>query len=67
MPDDERDPIPERVAETRNPYGEQDEWGNSIADLRANLKLTPLERLRKAERFSRFVKKYRGAANQRRI
>lgn len=42
-------PQPDRVAEIRTPYGEQDEWGNSIADLRANLKLTPLERLRKAE------------------
>ena len=56
---------PDRVAETRNPYGEQDEWGNSIASLRANLRLTPLERLRKAERFARFVKKYKGAAHRR--
>jgi hypothetical protein len=33
----------------RFPYGEQDVWGNDIAMLRANLRLTPLERLKKAE------------------
>lgn len=49
-----------RVAEQRSPYGEQDEWGNDIAMLRANLKLTPEERLRKgqqaAESLTRLLK-----------
>ena len=40
---------PKRAKEERRDYGEQDEWGNSIASLRANLRLTPLERLRRAE------------------
>jgi hypothetical protein len=39
--------------EQRRDYGEQDEWGNSIASLRANLKLTPIERIRKAEQSQR--------------
>ena len=40
---------PKHAKEERRDYGEQDEWGNSIASLRANLRLTPLERLRRAE------------------
>lgn len=63
----EKDPATDRVAETRNPYGEQDAWGNSIGSLRANLRLTPLERLRKADRFAEFVKKYQGVANRRKV
>jgi hypothetical protein len=54
---------PKRAKEERRDYGEQDEWGNSIASLRANLKLTPLERIRKAEAFARFVFKIRGNAH----
>jgi hypothetical protein len=42
-----------RANEQRRDYGEQDEWGNSIASLRANLKLTPIERIRKAEQSQR--------------
>lgn len=38
----------DRVAEPRSPYGDQDEWGNSIDALKANLKLTPMERLERA-------------------
>lgn len=41
---------PKVVRENPHPYGEQDAYGNSISALRANLKLTPVERLRKAER-----------------
>ncbi len=53
-----------KVAEARAKCGEQDAWGNSVAALRANLKLTPLERLRRLERAARFVEKYRGAARK---
>jgi hypothetical protein len=38
------------VAERRQKYGEQDAWGNSVDSLRANLRLTPIERLRRLER-----------------
>lgn len=51
----------DQVRETRRDYGEQDEWGNSIASLRANLKLTPLERLRKAENAARSLRELRDA------
>ena len=37
------------VQETRRKYEEQDQWGNSIASLRSNLRLTMLERLQRAE------------------
>ena len=37
------------VHEDRKPYGEQDAWGNDIGSLRLNLRLTPLERLVKAD------------------
>jgi hypothetical protein len=50
------------VRETVTPYEAQDAWGNSIASLRANLRLTPLERLRKAEQLAQFVSKYQGVA-----
>ncbi|MEO7453292.1 MAG: hypothetical protein ABIV13_00840 [Fimbriimonadales bacterium] len=53
-----------RAKEERRDYGEQDEWGNSIASLRANLRLTPLERIRKAEAFARSVFKIRGLAHR---
>jgi hypothetical protein len=52
--------------EQRRDYGEQDEWGNSIASLRANLKLTPTERIRRADAFARSVAKIRGAAHRKR-
>lgn len=54
-----------RGREQRRDYGEQDEWGNSIGSLRLNLKLTPIERIRRAEEMARFVAKYRGAARTR--
>ena len=44
---------PDEVRDKREKYGEQDEWGNRIADLRANLRLTPYERLQKAERYAK--------------
>lgn len=47
------DSEPQVVHESPRDYGEQDAWGNSIGSLRLNLKLTPLERLRKAEAASR--------------
>jgi hypothetical protein len=41
---------PEVVRERRNPYAEEyDDWGNSITHLRANLKLTPRQRLERAQ------------------
>lgn len=43
----------DEVREKREKYGEQDEWGNSVADLRVNLRLTPYERLRRAERYAK--------------
>lgn len=55
----------DEVHEDRAKYGEQDAWGNSIGSLRLNLKMTPIERLRKAESFARFAEKYRGAARRR--
>ena len=64
MAEEAQEPKADRVAESRALYGEQDEWGNSIANLRANLRLTPLERLRRAEEMARFVNKYKGAANR---
>jgi len=39
----------DKVREAPSPYGEQDAYGNSVDSLRLNLKLTPLERLIKAE------------------
>lgn len=56
---------PVRGREQRRDYGEQDAWGNSIGSLRLNLKLTPIERIRRAEEMARFVAKYRGAARTR--
>lgn len=61
MDESERGEQTQKVAEIRSPYGEQDEWGNSIASLRINLKLTPLERLRKAEQAARSVQELRRA------
>jgi hypothetical protein len=52
---------PKVVKEDRAKYGEQDEWGNSIASLRNNLKLTPLERLIKADRDLKSLNKLRNA------
>jgi hypothetical protein len=57
----EREP---RVHEIKHPYGEQDEWGNSLASLRNNLRLTPLERLRKAEDAAQFAIRFKGAAQR---
>ncbi len=54
--DKAQDPLSDRVAEQRSPYGEQDEWGNSIADLRANLRLSYYERLCKAERSAKAMR-----------
>jgi len=53
-----------RAKESRREYGEQDAYGNSIDNLRANLKLTPIERIRKAEAMARFVAKYQGVAHK---
>ncbi|MBS1716092.1 MAG: hypothetical protein JST30_17325 [Armatimonadetes bacterium] len=52
------------VREAKHPYGEQDAWGNSVDSLRANLKLTPTERLRKAERAARAALRLRNAAKR---
>src|SRR5207248_8530630 len=42
---------PDSVHEFRKtPYGEQDEYGNDVGDIRAHLKMTMLERLENAER-----------------
>lgn len=49
------------MMEERHPYGEQDAWGNSIANLRVNLKLTPVERIRKAESAARNLLALRNA------
>jgi len=46
-------------------YEDQDEWGNSLAMIKKNLTLTPLERLRQADILLRFARKYRGAARAR--
>jgi hypothetical protein len=60
-----REDLPERrVEDTRWPYGEQDAYGNSIANLRENLKLTPVERIRKAERFAKMVAKFQGVLHR---
>ena len=40
---------PDLVQETNSQYGEQDYWGNSIAMLRHNLKLSPTDRVRQAQ------------------
>lgn len=53
---------PQVVRANPHPYGEQDAYGNSVGSLRENLKLTPIERLRRAERAARFAVKYRGIA-----
>jgi len=45
----EADRKPFEEWQKRFPYGEQDDWGNDIPMLRANLRLTRLERLVKAE------------------
>ena len=50
----------DQVRETRGGYEEQDQFGNSLANLRANLALTPLERMRKSEALREFIWKYRG-------
>jgi hypothetical protein len=52
---------PKQAKEQRRDYGEQDEWGNSIASLRANLRLTPIERIRKAEASAKAVAELRRA------
>lgn len=52
---------PKKVAEVRYPYGEQDAWGNSVDALRANLKLTPIERLRKAQRAANSISRLKRA------
>jgi hypothetical protein len=44
---------------------EQDSWGNSVANLRRNLKLTPLQRLRQADDMLRFVLRYKGTLRAR--
>jgi hypothetical protein len=59
------EPRADRVAEDRALYGEQDAYGNSIANLRINLKLTPVERIRKAEQAARFGLKFKGIAHRR--
>jgi hypothetical protein len=58
--------IPVREVTTKDSpsFGEQDSYGNSLASLRINLQLTPIERLRKAERAARFVAKYRGVVHR---
>lgn len=56
----------DEVREERSPYGEQDAWGNSVDALRANLKLSYLERLRRGEAHSKDVEKLRGLLNRRR-
>jgi hypothetical protein len=52
----------EKLKEGHKPVGmgERDDWGNSIDALRANLKLTYEERLKKAERGARLIRKYKG-------
>ncbi len=42
-----------------NWYGEQDENGIDLSLIRENLKLTPLERIRKAESLCRYAEKLR--------
>jgi hypothetical protein len=49
----------------KTPYGEQDENGVDWSILRANLRLTPLERLRRADAAARSLLRLR--ANVRRI
>jgi hypothetical protein len=48
----------DQVRETRGGHEEQDEFGNSLADLRANLKLSILDRLRKAENIEKELVKF---------
>jgi len=36
-------------------FEEQDSWGHSIAALRANLRLTPLQRLQQGEQAARSI------------
>ena len=54
-----------KVKETRSPYGEQDEWGNDIAALRANLKLTYAERLVRADRAAKSLYELKNALKRR--
>ena len=46
---------PKQVKDDRAKYGEQDEWGNSIASLRNNLRLTYEERLIRATEGARAI------------
>ena len=55
------EPDADKVAEQRALNGEQDAWGNSIANLRINLKLTPIERILKAERAARGLAELKSA------
>lgn len=55
------DPKRDEVAEKRAKYGEQDEWGNDVATLRANLRLTPTQRILKAQRAAESLQELRRA------
>lgn len=56
------DPKRDEIAEKRAKYGEQDEWGNDIAMLRANLKKTPAQRVATLQAMIDFAYEYKGAA-----
>ena len=49
------------------PYGEQGESGIDIEQLRANLKLTPTERMEKAQKAIRFFEEVRRAGRNHRL
>ena len=48
-------------------YGEQDENGIDISLLRANLKLTPTERIEKMRRAAKFIREIRNAGIRSRL
>jgi|GEM_PF-2717381 len=49
------------------PYGEQGESGFDIEQLRANLRLTPTERMEKAQKAIRFFEEVRRAGKRHRL
>jgi hypothetical protein len=54
-----------KVEEERSRYGEQDAWGNSVDAIRANLRLPPIERLRRASQAARSLARLRNARRDR--
>ena len=62
MNDEEARRFQEEWLAARPPWGEQDENGIDLGHLRANLKLTPTERIEKLQRHLEVVAEVRRAA-----